>query len=430
MADDQDAAADMPVKTEWVGTYKSENDVFDEQRAFLNTLPQSEKDGRADGLFFSHMESIWGSNDATIQAEDFETIRRISEQGHAYDLCCKYIHDDSIEIGRGSRSGKTNADENEAKIDAYGNDNCQAAHLLSHAEVCHKAFVFISEAAVGRKVDAQPTTKSGRKRKRARVLGSNTNALKRLKILNGVHGKNNTSLKSNQYNKMYLKSQGEVYDTDNPSMLVIPLLPLKQVMDWAMEGHQEPYDILTLTFGPRSRRAAKILETAPQECSDNEVEEARQLLETFVKGVAGSLVENDVFESFRKTELNNTSNLSLIRWKELVQRIKDGSQEMIKVPSRKNPLPANFHFAKARLSKGNSLPDPWLLTLKATINYSAFNKTKLMPACQPWTEDDGAPNTDQGQQDYSKDNIDHAAQLALSKQRGGSCIELFDWDKQ
>lgn len=106
MADDQDAAADMPVKTEWVGTYKSENDVFDEQRAFLNTLPQSEKDGRADGLFFSHMESIWGSNDATIQAEDFETIRRISEQGHAYDLCCKYIHDDSIEIGRESRSGK------------------------------------------------------------------------------------------------------------------------------------------------------------------------------------------------------------------------------------------------------------------------------------------------------------------------------------
>ena len=136
MADDQDAAADMPVKTEWVGTYKSENDVFDEQRAFLNTLPQSEKDGRADGLFFSHMESIWGSNDATIQAEDFETIRRISEQGHAYDLCCKYIHDDSIEIGRGSRSGKTNADENEAKIDAYGNDNCRAAHLLSRADVC------------------------------------------------------------------------------------------------------------------------------------------------------------------------------------------------------------------------------------------------------------------------------------------------------
>ena len=292
------------------------------------------------------------------------------------------------------------------------------------------AFVFIGEAAVGRKVDDQPTTKSGRKRKRARVLGSNTNALKRLKILNGVHGKNNTSLKSNQYNKMYLKSQGEVYDTENPSILVIPLLPLEQVMDWAMEGHQEPYDILTLTFGPRSRRAAKILETAPQECSDNEVEEARQLLETFVKGVTGSLVENDVFESFRKTELNNTSNLSLIRWKELVQRIKDGSQEMIKVPSRKNPLPANFRVAKARLSKGNSLPDPWLLTLKAAINYSAFNKTKLMPACQPWTEDDGPPNTDQGQQDYSKDSIDHAAQLALTKQRGRSCIELFYWDKQ
>jgi hypothetical protein len=425
-----DAQHNAAVIPEWVGTNKAENDILDQRRVFLDGLLAPEKDARSFGSFFTNMELIWDKTPTAIKAEDFETIRRTFDQGKAYDLCCKYIDADEHTMGAGSRSGKTNADDNGAKVDAYGNNDCDSAHLLSHAQVCYKGFVFLGEAAVGRKVHVPPATRSGRRPAKQAKLGAriNSDARKRLMILNGIHGKGNTSLKSHQYNKMYLKDQGKLYDTESPSILVIPLLSLDQVMDWAKEGNQKPYNILTLTFGPRARGASTILSYAPQECNQQEIEQARDLLETFVKGVAGSLVENDVLESFTKTELNTRSNVSLIRWMELVKRIKEKTQATIETPSHRAPSP-NFHVAKARLSRGNSLPDPWLLMLKAAINYSASNNTKLMPACPPNTDDDdGPPNTDQGREDC-KDHIDHAAELAFSKQRGGITVEMFDCEK-
>ena len=53
----------------------------------------------------------------------------------------------------------------------------------------------------------------------------------RLKLLNGVRRKANTSLKGHKYN-IYMNNQGTYYDTERPSVLVIPLLSFEEIIDW------------------------------------------------------------------------------------------------------------------------------------------------------------------------------------------------------
>lgn len=87
---------------------------------------------------------------------------------------------------------------------------------------------------------------------------------------------------------------------------------------------------------------------------------------------------------------------SLKRWKALVERIQDGSQANVQVPAPWAGKKGEPIVAKARLTTGNSLSDPWLLALKSAINYSSYHGTTLMPAC-PFNvgSDDGPRNTTQ-----------------------------------
>ena len=73
----------------------------------------------------------------------------------------------------------------------------EAAHLLSHAQVCHKAFGYLAEACVGVSVDSGALQ---------RVLGASK--VKRRKILVDVKGGTKfTSLKGHKFNKGYCGNQ-------------------------------------------------------------------------------------------------------------------------------------------------------------------------------------------------------------------------------
>lgn len=74
-------------------------------------------------------------------------------------------------------------------------------------------------------------------------------------------------------------------------------LPLEDISGWAAEGNQAEYDILTITFGDSHRITSKVMRCARAECEAGEIDLARGLLEAFVKAVAGSLLDNHVFES-------------------------------------------------------------------------------------------------------------------------------------
>jgi hypothetical protein len=244
----------------------------------------------------------------------------------------------------------------------------------------------------------QPTTsgkrtRSGRPIRNVARMGAppgDSPDVKRLKILAGVQNGNGSSLKSHKFNKVYLREQGTYYDTDDPSILMIPLLTLQQVMDWATDATSAvEYDVMAVTFGDNSTAASANLAFALQECTHTEIETGRSLLETFLVGLAGSVKAKAVRESFTQDELRSQA---LSQWSSLVDNILDETVTRIGVPVL-SQAGTTVHVAKGRMSLRTSLPDPWLLLLKAAINYSAFRGTKLMPACPPEVDDDDGPHT-------------------------------------
>lgn len=291
-------------------------------------------------------------------------VRRLKGQLYWYKKF--YEHVDRAIRPKDHPSSTANHDTNLLKLDAFGNMDCAAAHNLSL--VCYIGCVFVAEAAVGKSFESFDSLMlSGRV---AQALKLNPPALKGRKILLGVKGKNSTSLEGQKLNKMYLAGQKSFYDTDSPSILIIPCLPFQQVMDWATEDTTAiPYDVVVLTFSDKGRRAAgTVLQMTPRQCTLRELEDARVLLEIFVKGVAGCLKTKKVKGSFSTDELEK--NITIRRWSGLVDEIINGNVR-IGVPTNVH-VNGEVHIGKARFSKGNSLPDPWLLLVKAATNYSAF----------------------------------------------------------
>ena len=405
--------------SEWDATNKSAKDIARERLLFSQSLSEEEMRLRNAGLYFTSMEDLWGNDDLLEFGQaNFDAIIRTTAQGKLYEAC--YTHLDQEIRGADARSATTNQRGNAIRLDTFGNTYCQSAHLLSHAALCHKAYGFLAEAAIGMSF-GQPTatgrrTRSGRRIRNVARLGASPEDpphVKRLKILAGVNNYNGSSLKSHKFNKVYLREQGTYYDTDDPSIL-IPLLTLQQVMDWATDATSAiEYDVMAVTFGDKSAVASANLAYALQECTPTEIEEGRRILVTFVLGLAGSVKTRAVRESFTQDELRSRA---LSRWSSLVDNILDGTVTRIGVPEP-SQAGAAVHVAKGRMSLRTSLPDPWLLMLKAAINYSAFRGTTLMPACPPEEEDDGPPNTIQGMEmEQPQDSL-----LAESMQRV-SCL--------
>ena len=356
-----------------------------ERDTLLDSLPSGEISQRLRGKHFAHMEDVWSSERCRVVAQDFSSIKRTRSQGALYRSCYRYI-DNEIRDPDWT-SGTANQQGNSEKVDPLGNLGGQSAHLLSHAKVCHRAYSFLAEGAVGINIDELD-------------LDGHMHTNRR-KLLLGVKGDHHfTSLKGHKFNKMYWKLQGEHFDSDDPSVLVVPLLPLDKIKEWARdETHALDYDVAVFTFGPRKVVVAReTLVYAKGTCSPQEVALARENLTHFVKGIAAHLVSKDVFESLPKKYFV-PSNLSLHRWKGLVFQLRANPE--ILIPKNIGTIP-NVRIAKAYMSTGTSLPDPWLLLAKSAINYSASNRQTLMPACpspeESDSEDDnyGIPNETNG----------------------------------
>ena len=358
----------------WSGAGKTIAQLQGERRAFMASLPATEVLGRGTGEHFAHMEDVWGTTESSrLSHQDFLDIKRSSEQGQLYASCYRYI-DNEIRDPDWT-SGTANQRGNSEKVDPVGNLGGQSAHLLSHAKVCHRGYPFLAEAAIGIRIEDLGL--SGR---------ANTN---RLKLLVGVKGGHHfTSLKGHKFNKMYWKLQGEHFDSDDPSILVVPLLSMDQILSWTRSNdHAVEYDVAVFTFGERKDIvAAETLQYAKGTCSPSEIARARENLSKFVKGIASHLVYKDVFESLPEKYFV-AQNASLLRWRSHVARFRQRPKILIPTAlvAESNP---NICIVKARMTTGTSLPDPWLLLAKSAINYTFSNKQNVMPACEPADSDD------------------------------------------
>lgn len=67
-----------------------------------------------------------------------------------------------------------------------------------------------------------------------------------------------TSLKEHKFNKMYWKLQGEHFNSKEPAVLVVPLLPMEEILKWTSNReHAVDCDVAVLTFGRKHRVVAK-----------------------------------------------------------------------------------------------------------------------------------------------------------------------------
>ena len=190
---------------------------------------------------------------------------RTKEQGLLLKTCYENLSNGTRNLDHSS--GSANHTKDYLELDCFGSTDAEAAHLLSseHDEVSHKAFGFLREAAVGVDVDSFHSERA------------TSSKLKRRKILVGVKaGKHFTSLRDHKFNKMYCSNQKVCFDSEDPSMLLIPLLPFEDVMAWASNRKTAVgYDCLVLTFEEKRRRAAQgVLTRVPAECSEEEIDDA------------------------------------------------------------------------------------------------------------------------------------------------------------
>jgi hypothetical protein len=151
-----------------------------------------------------------------------------------------------------------------------------------------------------------------------------------------------------------------------------------------------------------ARCAQEILLTAREVCTQKEVEKGRVILDCFLKAIASSVKQHPVEESFEERQFQGQKNIALIKWGRLKTEL-EAAGACVEVPVQMADFDWKaMHIAKARMSLNSSLPDPYLVAVKAAINYSAVCGKKLMPAYSAPDCDNssnGEVNTSQMQED-------------------------------
>ena len=368
---------------------------IEDRTAFFQGLPQAEQQARSAGSHFSTMGYIWGASANTIENsrdEWFKPIERSSAQGqHIYQATTL---DSNLKhpMSQSDASSATNTDQTRTKFDFFQNTTSERAHLFPDARECHKAYGFLAQSATGKNVG---------------------DPVERLKLLNGVkqpaqsRRTTGSGLKHHKFNKMYLFMQKEYFDCNVPRLIIIPIMELSDVLGW---NGEDEYDVMAITVGGGlgTECARRLLEFAPSECTENEVRTATRLLETFIKGVAWSVVYDTPDEAFDPSQLDfrRAPMTNLKRWALLRHNLQSPGSTIMLPHLHQDVDWETVTVAKATASLHSSLPDPYNMAVRAAVNFSAIMRTKLMPACKEEelhsdsSSSDGEINSDQHKDEW------------------------------
>lgn len=94
--------------------------------------------------------------------------------------------------------------------------------------------------------------------------------------------------------------QKEYIDCDPPRLILVPIMELGQVLDW---NGKDDYDVMAITVGGNlgMECSRRVLEAAPLTCSERDVRAGTNLLQSFVKAIACSVLNHPVQESFNSS---------------------------------------------------------------------------------------------------------------------------------
>lgn len=342
--------------------------VIASNKTFRRGLSAEEVLSRSDGDFFATLEKLCQMEDLTltVSGQCFPNVRRTESQGaRIYPSSTNQEFIDSLSEAATVQSDATNTEQLNTSVDFVHNLITEKAHLLSNAKLCHIAYVRIVQAVTGIFIDDYN---------------------KRRKLLNGMKVRtrrmDDSGVKHSKYNKIYLKMQRSYLASTPPALIVLPIMSLDDIKGW--DGVQ-PYSALVLPCGEQGQLAAQdVLQNVRECCSEQDVRTALMVLRTFIKDIAESLIDtnNDVLADFNVVA-RDTTDVSAVRWKNLVRELRSSAHPSIRVPV----LRTGINFQTTRVAKGtldvrtSCLPDPFLLAMKGAINFSSHAGTKLMPAC-------------------------------------------------
>lgn len=339
------------------------------------------------------MHEIWELEPAAITDDDsfFHAICRTEEQGNRLYSQTTSAENLSHPMGQSESSSLTNTvQQSPARFDMFQNNTAEKAHLFSNAPVCHKAYGYLAQAATGKQAETPE--------KRLKLL----NGVKKRGDLNRSHG---TGLKHHKFNKMYLERQGDYYDRQ-PVLITIPIYEINDLLDW---NGTDGYDVMAITVGDIAGQSCseKVLKASPSTCNRVDIEKATELLRVFYKGIACSVRNHSVGESFKPEQLDihSTPMTDLKKWWKLKREGLESSQAAIQIPKVRSDLKWDeVKVARARASRENSLPDPFNMAVKAAINFSFIVGAKVMPTCPEYelTNEDEPINSTQD--DYDDDD--------------------------
>ena len=304
---------------------------------------------RSDGLFYALEAQIWQGTEAEYSESDYRALRRQSL--HPYytksveatqqDNDNKLIPAESAdrsEYDSGSSMNSRASDSVTAMkrkrrletiaIDGRERDSADIAHLLPHATSCSRLYAPLIEGAVGVDFGMEPPARK---------------KLKRQILLHGLYAQNDennnlhrvpgTGAKHCRTNMARVVAQRKYLDS-NPSILILPIMTLKQVLEY----ERGRYSVLVVAARP-SVYEETVLTKRYDLCTLDDIELATRTLSSFVKGTA-FVLENETSES----DIDNIKNSKERR---AIKQTKAALEEkkVVKIPD----LVAHPEFRKLRV---------------------------------------------------------------------------------
>jgi hypothetical protein len=343
---------------------------------------QAEKEkSLREGTFFAKLGDVWGKEPRPLRRADayLSKIRRgpaqipWSVRSDSYRLTrdCA-IKEGSVVVDSPSTARNTVAKKAIWTADIFGRDDAttaaEIAHLVSAAPRLASSFWSVAICVFG--VSPYPST-----------IQMETIQ----KLIHGSRKKDTTSrtdhtgLKHFVCNKIRLNNQKAHYD-QNPHLLIMPVMTLSDMKNWNGTG----YNAIVLAGDFKGVKASAVYQDIGmlyegEDATQDDVDKARESLETLVLGLTYSLHFDNRDEEFDSDELKKARKN--FKWA--------NNGKGVFVPQR--GLHRDFSTMHVRLIKfddydctdGHPAPDPLLLGTKAALNWARRNDQGMLAAAEP-----------------------------------------------
>lgn len=354
-------------------------------------IPEEQR-RREEGTFFSFCESIWIVKteqfplDGTNAVEDaLGPIRRkkmpsMYESAFSPDNLVKDVAESDTPGRTENSSGSNSSPGRQTDLLGFGNALYQKAHMIPDAPVGSKSYGFIAEAALGLKNVGPETRLKLVKGVQHTVKGGRKERVKQ------------SGLRHNKYNKLRLKMQKEALD-ENPVLLIVPIMTLEAVLEWDETDPDEDYSYDVMMCAHNGEIARQVCgelffkhRGSESECTAEEIKTATNLLHTFARSIAMSTYQDNVMESMTTTDKGSRSVTAINSRIDQARKDRFFNVNLPVISPAIGGLTTGglaargIRVVKANVRKETSLPDPYLVAVKAAATWFAGRGERMVAA--------------------------------------------------